>query len=169
MSKQKAMHWPYGIALSFVAIIGLIIGTIIVASNNKVQDSDLFMQNYHLVDENVNEIIMAQVAFNKKYDIKYATQSLDVQGSVISYVLTDKLGNPVTDAKIEVVLTRPNSRAYDITLQNPTVGVDGLYEFEPTELPLEGRWDIMAKVSVGENYRYFNLKADTRYTNAFEY
>ncbi len=169
MSKQKAMHWPYGIALSFVAIISLIIGTIIVASNNKVENSDLFMQNYHMVDENVNEIIMAQVAFNQKFDIKYATESISIENSVIAYEVTDKIGNPVTDAEIEVVLTRPNSRAYDMTLTNPTVSVDGLYEFESVKLPLEGRWDIMAKVTVGENYRYYNLKADTRNSNTFEY
>jgi nitrogen fixation protein FixH len=169
MSKEKALRWPYGIALSFIGIIALIIGTIIVAQDNKVEDADLYMQNYHVIDENVNEILYAQIAFKKKYDIEFATEALKLDGTVIAYRLQDKLGNPITDAQMEVILTRPNTRAYDMNLKNPTVGVDGLYEFESVNLPLEGRWNVMAKVTVGENYRYFNLKADTRYTNTFEY
>jgi hypothetical protein len=169
MSKQKAMHWPYGIALSFIAIIALIVGTIIVAQDNKVEDADLYMQNYHVIDENANEILYAQIDFNKKYTIEFATEALKLDDTVIAYRLLDKLGNPITDAEVEVVITRPNTHAHDMSLENPTVGVDGLYEFESVKLPLEGRWDIMAKFTVGENYRYYNLKADTRYSNTFEY
>lgn len=169
MSKDKAMRWPYGIALSFVAVIGLIIATIIAASNSKVEDSDLFMQNYHAVDANANAIMMAQIAFNKKYTIEYVTEGLHTKGTVIAYQITDKNGNPITDATVETVLTRPNTHAYDMTLKNPSISVDGVYEFASVALPVEGRWDVMAKVTVGDDYRYYNLKADTRYTNAFEY
>ncbi len=163
------MRWPYGIALSFVLVVALIIATIMVASDNKVEDADLYMHNYHYTDANANEIIMAQIAFNKKYTIEFATPGLDPKGTVIAYRLTDKLGNPVTDASVEVVLTRPNTHAYDMTLTKPTIGVDGLYEFAPVTLPVEGRWDIMAKVTVGANYRYYNLKTDTRNSNVSEY
>mgnify|MGYP003574753922 CR=1 FL=1 len=169
MSKSKAMHWPYGIALSFLLIIGLIIGTIIVAGNNAVVDSDLFMQNYHTADQNANEIIMARIAFDKKYTLEYVTEGLSSENSVIAYKLTDKIGNPITDASIEVVLTRPNSREHNVMMKEPVVSVDGVYEFAPVKLPLEGRWDIMAKVTAGENQRYYNLKADTRYTETYEY
>lgn len=169
MSKSKGMHWPYGIALSFVVVIGLIVMTIIVAKDNKVEDADLYMQNYHEADANANAIIMAQIAFNNKYAIDYATTGLDPKGAVIAYKVTDKLGNPVTDAAIEVVLTRPNTHSYDMTLKDPTVSVDGIYQFAPVALPLEGRWDIMARVTIGHDYRYYNLKADTRYDNVFEY
>jgi nitrogen fixation protein FixH len=163
------MHWPYGIALSFVLVFALIVMTIIVASDNKVEDADLYMQNYHLADANANEIIMAEIAFNKKYSVSFATEKLDPKGTVIAYKLTDKLGNPVTDAEMEVVVTRPNTHAYDITLKNPVVSVDGIYAFDTVALPVEGRWDIMAKINIGNNYRYYNLKADTRYSNVFEY
>ena len=169
MSKHKALHWPYGIALSFVLVIALIVATIMVASDNKVENSDLYMQNYHTADANANEILMAQIAFNKKYTIAYLTKNLDMKGSVISYQIEDKLGNPITDASMEVVLTRPNSHAYDMTLKDPTVSVDGVYEFAATQLPVEGRWDIMAKITIGDNYRYYNLKADTRYSETYEY
>jgi nitrogen fixation protein FixH len=169
MSKQKALHWPYGIALSFVIVIALIVATIMVASDNKVENSDLYMQNYHTADANANEILTAQIAFNKKYTIDFLTEQISTKNSAISYRLKDKLGNPITDALIEVVLTRPNSHAYDMTLKDPTVSVDGVYEFAAVQLPVEGRWDVMAKITIGEDYRYYNLKADTRYSETYEY
>ena len=169
MSKQKAMHWPYGIALSFVAVIALIIGTIIVASDNKVEKSDLYMQNYHTADANANEILMAQIAFNKKYALAFETEALKQKGSVIAFSIHDKSGNPITDATIEGVLTRPDTTDHDIALKEPTVSVDGIYEFAPVDLPLEGRWNVMAKISVGDDYRYYNLKADTRSPETTEF
>lgn len=44
---------------------------------------------------------------------------------------------------------------------NPTVS-NGIYKFESVKLPLEGRWDIMAKVNIDNLERYYNIKADTR-------
>lgn len=165
---DRAMRWPYGIAFSFVLIVALIIGTIIVASNNAVEQSDLYMSNYHEIDDNKNKIIMAEIAFNKFYTIEYVTEKLDPEATVIAYSLSDKAGNPVNHAKIKVVVTRPNTHDFDVTLENPSVS-DGRYEFASIELPKEGRWDIMAQVSVGDHHRYYNLKADTRQSNTFEY
>jgi hypothetical protein len=56
-----------------------------------------------------------------------------------------------------------------MTLTDPEMTEAGRYEFAPVKLPAEGRWDVMAKVTVGDDYRFYNMKADTRYTDAFEY
>ena len=74
----------------------------------------------------------------------------------------------MNDAKIEVIITRPNTHDYDIKLNNPDVK-DGVYSFTEVKLPKAGRWNVMAKISVGDNYRFYNLKSDTRYTNITEY
>ena len=169
MSKSSGKAWPYGIALSFVGIIALIIGTIIVASNNAVEPSDLYMQNYHEVDENANEIIMTQIAFNKKYAVAYLGKGLDPKETVVAYRITDKSGTPVNDAKISVVITRPNTHAYNLKLENPTLRADGEYEFASITLPKEGRWNIMADIRIGSDQRYYNLKADTRQSETFEF
>ena len=169
MSNSSGKAWPYGIAFSFVGIVALIVGTIIVASNNAVEPSDLYMQNYHEVDANANEIIMSQIAFNKKYTIDYLGTQLDPKGSLISYRIADKNGNAVNNAKIAVVITRPNTHAYNLNLDNPTQKGDGVYEFASVTLPKEGRWNIMADIKVGENQRYYNLKADTRLSETTEY
>ncbi|HZF71256.1 FixH family protein, partial [Sulfuricurvum sp.] len=84
------------------------------------------------------------------------------------YKVTDKSGNPINDAKVEAVLMRPDVNKHDINLTNPVVS-DGIYAFAPVDLPKAGRWDITAKVTVGNDKRYYNLKADTRYPNTFEF
>ena len=49
------------------------------------------------------------------------------------------------------------------------VSENGVYTFEAIDLPKPGRWDIMAKVTIGEYQRYYNLKADTRNPNTTEF
>ena len=46
---------------------------------------------------------------------------------------------------------------------------DGIYTFEKINLPKEGRWDIMAKINIGKDSRFYNLKVDTRNNTVVEY
>lgn len=169
MSNSQGKAWPYGIALSFVGIIAMIIGTIVVASNHAVEPSDLYMRNYHDVDANANEIIYKRIAFDKKYTVAYVGDAFNQDKAELVYKITDASGNPVSNAKIDVLLTRPDTRALDIPLNNPAITQEGEYRFASVALPKAGRWNIMASISVGDEQRYYNLKADTRYTQKQEY
>jgi len=166
--KSEGRIWPYAIVLSILFIIGASVMTVVVAVENPVQMSDTCMQDYHHYDANANSFIEAKIAFDKKYIISYASDKLDKEHAVVVYRVTDKEGNEVNDAKINIVLTRPDNRDSDIELGTPSVAA-GVYTFDVGTLPLAGRWNIMANVLVGDNQRYYNLKADTRYPNAFEY
>ena len=126
------------------------------------------MMSYHEADANANEIIEARIAFDKKYKIEYKTEGLSLENSEIKYRITDIDGKPVDNATLKVVVTRPNEHKYDQELLNPSVN-DGVYSFAPIKLAEAGRWDVMAKVDIGENQRFYNLKADTRAKEAFEY
>lgn len=168
MFKNPGTKWPIIIALSIVGIIGACVWTIKVALNNPVQLSDYGMQGYHDYDANANQIIESKIAFDKKYTIVFLTPQISEKGTVVEYNLTTKEGLGVNDAKIDVILTRPDENKHDINLSNPTVS-EGKYTFAPVDLSKAGRWDIMAKVSVGSDQRYYNLKADTRNTNTFEF
>lgn len=166
--KSEGRAWPYAIVLSILFIIGASVMTVVVALENPVEMSDSNMQDYHHYDANANTFIEARIAFDKKYNISYASDKLNKDHAVVVYKLTDKEGKEVNDAKINIVLTRPDNRDSDIELNTPSVAA-GLYTFDVGLLPLTGRWNIMANVVVGDNQRYYNLKADTRYPNAFEY
>ncbi len=166
--KNSGKKWPIIIAVSIVLVIGLCVLTIKIALDNPVEPSNYGMQGYHEYDENINEIINAKIAFDKKYFLSLITPQITEKSSVIEYTLTDKAGKAVNNASIEVVLTRPDEIKHDINLSNPTIE-EGKYTFSPIDLPKAGRWDIMAKVSVGNDQRYYNIKADTRNPNSFEF
>ena len=168
VNKNAGKKWPWIISLSTVAVIGFAIATVKVAINNPVEMSEYGMQSYHTYDDNVNDIINAKIAFDQHYTIAFLTPQLFEKKSVLVYQVRDKSGNAINDAKIEVVLTRPDSTHFDVNLSSPTVS-EGAYTFNAVDLPKAGRWDVMAKVSVGDKQRYYNLKADTRNPNTFEF
>jgi len=126
------------------------------------------MMGYHEADAMANELIEARIAFDKEYKIEYVTDGLNAEGSVIKYRVTDLHANPINNAALTVVVTRPNQHKYNKELTTPSVS-NGVYTFEPIKLDKEGRWDIMARVSVGDLQRYYNVKADTRVKDAYEY
>lgn len=168
MTKDAGRKWPIIIGLSIIGVIGLSIATVKIAISNPVEMSDYGMQNYHLYDRDVNRIIQSKIAFDAKYDIAFLTGQISEAGTVLEYRITDKAGAPVNDAKIEAVLTRPDTTKLDVNATLSSVN-EGKYTFESVNLPKHGRWDILAKITVGSDVRYYNLKADTRNSSTFEF
>jgi len=168
MFKNPGTKWPIIISLSILAVIGFSVATVKVAMNNPVEMSDYGMQNYHEYDRDANDIIEAKIAFDKKYSITFLTPQITEKSVVLEYEVKDKTGKAVNDASLDVILTRPDVNKYDINLTKPTVN-EGKYTFAPVDLPKAGRWDILAKISVGNDKRYYNLKADTRNPDTLEF
>lgn len=168
INKDAGKKWPWIISISIIIVIGFSVATIKVALNNPVEMSGYGMQNYHEYDKNVNEIMSAKIEFDKRYNITFLTPQISDKKSVLIYAIKDKSGNAIEDANVSVVLTRPDTTKFDITLSKP-VSENGVYTFEAIDLPKPGRWDIMAKVTIGEYQRYYNLKADTRNPNTTEF
>lgn len=160
--------WPYAITASIIMVFGFCVATIVVSQQRPVEKSDTYMMGYHEADDKANELIRARIEFDKKYKIEYIADSLSQDSSVIKYRVTDIDSNSVNNATIKVVVTRPNSHKYDQELINPKVE-NGVYTFDSIKLPVAGRWDIMAKVSVGDVQRFYNVKTDTRVKGAYEY
>lgn len=168
IDKNAGKKWPWIIGLSTIAIVGFVIATVKVAIKNPVEMSDYGMQSYHTFDDNANDIINAKIAFDRLYTVGFMTPQVLEKKSILIYEVKDKMGKPIDSAKIEVVLTRPDTIKLDLNLTNPSVH-EGKYTFNAIDLPKPGRWDIMAKVTIGENQRYYSLKADTRYPNTTEF
>jgi nitrogen fixation protein FixH len=168
VDKSAGKKWPWIIGLSTIAVIGFAVATIKMAIKNPVELSDYGMQSYHTYDDNANDIINAKIAFDQKYTVGFLTQQLLEKKSVLIYEVKDKMGKAIDDAKVEVVLTRPDTTKFDLNLTNPSIQ-EGKYTFNPIDLPKQGRWDIMAKITIGKDQRYYSLKADTRYPNTTEF
>ena len=168
MSKSNGLIWPYAIVISIIIIFAAGVTTVVIATSSPVEKSDAYMMDYHEADAKANDLIESRIAFDKSYKIEYVTDSFTLNESRIKYRVSDMNSKKVCDANITVVVTRPDSHQFDKQLGNPTIE-NGVYSFTPIKLEKEGRWDIMAKISVGNLQRYYNVKADTRAKDAYEY
>ena len=160
--------WPYAIGASIILVFGFCVATIVVTSTLPVEKSDTYMMGYHQADASVNELIKKRIAFDKKYKVKYITDGISQENTIIKYKVTNLDSQPVNNAKLKVIITRPNNHKHDQELVNPSVE-NGIYTFSSVKLPEPGRWDIMAKINVEEVQRFYNLKTDTRAKEAIEY
>lgn len=165
---ESGKIWPWAIVISILLIIGAAVLTVMKALENPVQESEIYMRHYQNTMANMNDIIEAQIAFDAKYKLSFVTDQISSKATTLQYKITTINGDPIDSAKIEVRVTTPYDHDHDHDLSSPSI-VDGLYTFETITLPKEGRWDIMAKVEIGDFSRYYNLKADTRYPQTTEY
>jgi nitrogen fixation protein FixH len=168
MSKSNGRIWPYAISISIILVFGACIATIMVAVKLPVEKSDTYMMGYHEANDRADEIIENRIAFDKIYKVEYITDALSLDNTVLKYRISDVNGNAINEANVKAIITRPNNHKNDQELVDFVVN-DGVYTFSSVTLPLEGRWDVMAKVKIGENQRFYNVKADTRVKEALEY
>lgn len=153
--------WPYSIAIAIGMVFSFCVATVFITSKGHINESNLYMEGYHSVDADANKILEADIAFNKKYTISYINNQLSTKNSTIQYKIVDKNNHPINDAKITLMITRPDANI-DVKPTDPNIK-DGIYTFSDVQLPREGRWDIMTKVNIGQDYTFYNLKADTRF------
>jgi len=168
MNLSNGRIWPYAISISIIMVFGFCVATVIVTQKVSIQNSDIYMTSYQDANSRANDIIEERIAFDKQYNIQYITSSLNTNNSVIQYKITDKILTSVNDAKLKIIVSRPDDSSFNIELKNPSVH-EGVYTFEAIKLPKEGRWYIMAKVNVDKLQRFYNVKADTRVTEVVQY
>jgi hypothetical protein len=165
---KDGKQWPIGVSASILFVVFACALTIYIAVKNPVEESNVYMQGYHDTDANYNDIINARNSFKKLYDVSFTTKQISQEDTVLKYSILNKDGNFVKDAKIEIILTLPYTSKRDISLKNSSFDGEN-YVFKSVKLPNPGRWNIMAKITVKDEYRFYNLHADTRNPNTFEY
>lgn len=166
--KSSGKIWPYILGGSITMVFGFCVATIMVTSKADIQESNAYMTNYQDADARANELINAQIAFDKKYKIAYVSEGIGGENPKIQYKITDKNGNIVNNAQLLVEISRPETQKFTQRLKDFSVN-NGVYTFEGAKFPKVGVWDIIAKVQVGDDYRFYNLKADTRIKEVFEF
>lgn len=158
---ESGKQWPYAIAMAIMAVFGLGVWTIMTTGTADIQPSDNYMAKYQDVDANANRLIEARIAFDKKYIVKYDTKQLKVDGCDIKYKLTTHDGKPVLNANMTLVISRPEVATYTKRLTKP-IFKDDEYIFKDIKFPKIGRWNLMLKVTVGSDSRFYNITVDTR-------
>ena len=170
MSKKQSNGrvWPYIIGGAITLVFGFCVATIVVTSKADIQESNAYMTYYQDADANANDYIEARIAFDKKYTVKYTTESIGGKEPKITYSVTDKDGNIVKNAKLILSISRPETHTFDQMIESATFE-NGNYVFEGAKFDKVGLWNLIAKVSVGDDYRFYNIKADTRIKESFEF
>jgi hypothetical protein len=168
MNLKSGKIWPYILGGSITMVFGFCVATIVVTGKADIQESNAYMTHYQDADAKANDFIEARIAFNKNVNIEYLPKQLNQDGTDLEYKITDKNGNAVNNAKLKILISRPETHALDQKLNAPSV-VDGKYTFKNVKFAKPGVYNFIAKVEVGDLSRFYNIKADTRYKNAFEF
>jgi len=168
MSKLSAKIWPYSIGTAIIMVFGFCVATVVVVESANIQESNEYMTNYQTAENNANDYINKRIAFDKKYKIAYVNRGIDKRNPLIRYSVTTLDSAPVMDAKIKILVSRPETHEFDQKLNSPRFE-DGFYTFDGINFAKPGKWDIIAKVEVGEDSRFYNIKIDTRNKYLKEY
>ncbi len=150
MSEKRRNYWPHAIILAILAVMGLGVWTINIASKNPVYMDEAYMSDYRNVDEHINELIAKEKAFDAKYLLTVEPKAFKIGTNSVTVHITDKKGgNAVDDANITLVVTRPDTNRYDKKPALVSVK-DGLYTFAPFKIKRLGRWQILTKVILAD-------------------
>ncbi len=159
MSKQKFNPWPYSIVASILFIVFACAMTVKIALDNPVQMDSAYLAEYQQVDKNINEILEKQRKFDALYHVEVTKDFFAFGENSVELKVVDIKNNPINDADVEVLITRPDSTVFDVNLK-PISSENGLYKFEPFEINKPGRWQILSKVSIGELATFKKLEVN---------
>lgn len=156
--KTERNYWPH-------TVVGMILGcvvacgwTIKIALDNPVEMDTYYMEKYQKVDQNINEIIELQAAFDKAFNLTYSTEQFVMGQNTMTLKLTDKSGKAINNATIMMMLSRPETNK-DNKQMKPSNVENGLYTFGPFEIGKPGRWQILSKIEMGEFKGYHKSEA----------
>ncbi len=145
---KEKNYWPHTIVGMIIGIVIAIFFTIKIAINNPVQEENIFMDTYQNVNENINNILLSQSEFMKKYEVEIINEYLKFGENSINIKVLDKTTKSlIENADIKLLVTRPETREYDQKLENLKYE-NGVYIATPINIVKEGRWFIMPQIKV---------------------
>jgi len=150
--------WPHTVILMIIGSIVASVWTIKIAVNAPVQDSNLFMNNYHITDKNINEILLSQIEFEKRYSFDHNGTVLTEDNFTLNLNITGE--NPT----IEAILSRHDTTDFDKSLRVVSAE-NGKHQFETVSIPKDGRWKLLLKVTISNFTKYQIIELDTREPN----
>ena len=187
MKIQKYHLWLAFFFFIFGMTFSMIVWTVKSAVNTPVYEDRSFMTSYQDVDENYNQMLLSNAKFNAKYscnvkingkrmgmelsDLLYGQRSLEKMSknqkllvlgeNKISLSIVDKkTSKAIKSAKVEFQITRAIENMLDLNLNNFKC-IDDIYAAS-ANITKDGYWNIIGKVTVGDNSGYFYIKTTTQ-------
>jgi nitrogen fixation protein FixH len=157
-AKSERNYYPH-------IVVGMILGMVVactwvikIAVSNPVEMDTYYMEKYQKVDHNINEILALQAKFDAAFNLGYSTDKFVMGSNTVTLKLTDKNGQAINDANIQLMLSRPETNQENKELKASKVQ-NGEYTFGPFEINKPGRWQILSKITVGEYKGYHKSEA----------
>ncbi|SFV67781.1 FIG00545237: hypothetical protein [hydrothermal vent metagenome] len=175
-NKNKT-YWPHMI-LGFL-LVGITLGywTVKSATSVPVQEENEYMLKYQKADTNINQIMDKKIAFDKAYLIQITNVEMQVPAKneilhrkqkphiVLAkgvnrfvYEVKDKEGNPVPDANVTFLLTRPHTDMDDISIAKVPFQGDK-YIVENINIQKPGRYILRLRAKIGDKVGYSDIPA----------
>jgi len=188
MKIQKYHFWLAFFFFIFGITFAMIIWTVKSAVNTPVYEDRSFMTSYQDVDDNYNTMVISNNKFNAKYntevvinervvgmklsDLLYGQRSLEKKSTnqnmlllgenrVALKIIDKKTESSIVDAKVEFQITRAIEDMYDIDLNEFELNNDGIYS-TIAKIERAGNWNIIGKVTIGEDIGYLYIKTNTK-------
>ena len=171
--------------LKFILGIYLIYWTIATTLSSDVgKDADnAFLNTYHNVDDNFNNMIVFNQKFQEKYNIKFDFNGTEIIGLSVDDVflaqraiqqretrkdminvgknsftvlVQDKTGKAITDKNVKILVTKNTTHAEDVNLE---------FKNEDTktfDIGSIGYWNITGTIEVDGNKGFFYIKTNAK-------
>jgi hypothetical protein len=184
---QKYHFWLAFFFFVFGITFAMIIWTVKSAVATPVYEDKSFMTSYHDVDDNYNKMVTANSRFNQKYktevtinskkvgmelsDLRYGQRSLakrstnqniliEGENSLSISIRNRENNTSITQAKIAFQITRPIQDKFDINLDN--FKLDGSIYTTTAKIEKAGNWNIIGKITIGDDIGYLYIKTNTK-------
>ena len=149
--------------LHFIVILvawAFILGywTIKNAIDHPVELDNSFMMKYQAVNNNINEILAKEKAFDNKYDMKLLTTKIKEGDNLLKIALTDKDKNIAKGVKLQILLTRPTTNKFNKTVKAKLT--NNLFTAHISIIK-PGRWNIVLYADDGKLQRFKTYKLST--------
>ena len=171
--------------LKFLLGVYLIYWTIATTLSSDVgKDEDLaFLNTYHNIDNNFNNMIALNQKFQEKYNIKFNFNKTEIIGLTVDDVflaqraiqnrknrkdminvgknsftilVQDKQGNRIKNKKIKILITKNTTHAEDVALEFVN---EDTKEFNIGSI---GYWNITGTIDIGSDKGFFYIKTNAK-------
>jgi len=152
--KTERNYWPHAIIGIILTVVVAGAYTINIAVHNPVEMDTYFMKKYQTVENNGYKLDKRKREFDKNFKLIYSTKDFSQGINSISINVKDKNSSKyISDAKITMLITRPETNKYNQKL-NPTSVKNGTYTFEDIKINKPGRWKILTTIKIGKYSGY---------------
>lgn len=143
-------YWPWIITAMFLTTFLLLVLMIrISVVNVPVVLDERYRQNYQFVDEHINEYLRMSKQFDEQGYAVAASEAIQLGTNRFDFALTDARGEPVADAKVDLIVTREATNKQDIVV-GTLAFENGRYHTQEVRIDQPGVWVLDLHIQLGE-------------------